>query len=160
MITCQEVIINALQRLPGLLVPCMVVPPAVMRVAEVLCEDQECVNVRLLAGVSEDLIYLNFLVRQSAIATHYNIAHTLVCSLITTHPRALSWLTARPKADLHPFPPLSHRKVSHKLILLTFLACPSKKSVFTLGSAPVMWTTPPHLCDPSETINLQMQTDL
>jgi len=75
-------------------------------------------------------------------------------------PPALSWLTAHHKADLNPFPLLSHRKGSHKLLLLTFLACPSEKLVFIRGSAPVMWAMPPHLCDPNETINLQMQTDL
>lgn len=41
LITCQEVTINALQRPPGLHVPCWVVPPAVTRVAEVLCDDQD-----------------------------------------------------------------------------------------------------------------------
>lgn len=40
LITCQEVITNAPQRLSGLLVPCWVVHPAVTRVAEVLYVDQ------------------------------------------------------------------------------------------------------------------------
>lgn len=87
------------------------------------------VNVRLLAGVSEGLIYLHFLIRWSAADTLDSTAHMLVCSPTFSHKLSAGSLpTCCPSAkeDLHSFPPFSHRRGLNKLLTIIFLACASK----------------------------------